>query len=111
VRLWDLATGTELRRVGGPGDPLTGVACSPGGRQLAEVLGFQDRVVTMREDAFPVPDVPAAMKATTEGARSRANSLNSSFHSVSWRASVRRHRSISRASVRAHRRVLRHCLQ
>jgi transcription initiation factor TFIID subunit 5 len=35
VRLWDLATGTELRRVGGPGDPLTGVAFSPGGRQLA----------------------------------------------------------------------------
>ena len=44
--------------------------------------------MTMREDAFPVPDaapvdVPAPMKGTTEGARSRANSLNSSFHNVS----------------------------
>jgi hypothetical protein len=42
----------------------------------------------MRTDAFPVPDaapvdVPAAMKGTTEGARARANSRNSSFHSES----------------------------
>jgi transcription initiation factor TFIID subunit 5 len=35
VRLWDLATGTELRRVGGPDDRLTGVAFSPDGRILA----------------------------------------------------------------------------
>ena len=35
VRLWDLATGTELRRVGGPDDRLTGVAFSPDGRMLA----------------------------------------------------------------------------
>jgi WD40 repeat protein len=35
VRLWDLATGTELRRVGGSDDPLTGVAFSPDGRLLA----------------------------------------------------------------------------
>ena len=34
VRLWDLATGTELRRVGGPDDRLTGVAFSPDGRLL-----------------------------------------------------------------------------
>jgi WD40 repeat protein len=34
VRLWDLATGTELRRVGGSDDPLTGVAFSPDGRLL-----------------------------------------------------------------------------
>ena len=35
VRLWDLATGTELCRVGGSGDPITGVAFSPDGRMLA----------------------------------------------------------------------------
>jgi len=35
VRLSDLATGSELRRVGGPGDRLTGVAFSPDGRLLA----------------------------------------------------------------------------
>jgi WD40 repeat protein len=35
VRLWDLGTNTELRRVGGPGDRLTGVAFSPDGRLLA----------------------------------------------------------------------------
>jgi WD40 repeat protein len=35
VRLWDLATGTELRRAGGSDDPLTGVAFSPDGRLLA----------------------------------------------------------------------------
>ena len=35
VRLSDLATGTELRRVGGPGDRLTGVTFSPDGRLLA----------------------------------------------------------------------------
>ena len=31
----DFATGTELRRVGGPPDRLTGVAFSPDGRMLA----------------------------------------------------------------------------
>jgi WD40 repeat protein len=35
VRLWDLATGAELRRVGGPADRLLGVAFSPDGRALA----------------------------------------------------------------------------
>jgi WD40 repeat protein len=35
VRLSDLATGTELRRLGGPGDRLTGVTFSPDGRLLA----------------------------------------------------------------------------
>ena len=35
VRLWDLATGAELRRVGEPGARLTGVAFSPDGRMLA----------------------------------------------------------------------------
>jgi WD40 repeat protein len=35
VRLWDLSTGAELRRVGEPGDRLTGVAFSPDGRMLA----------------------------------------------------------------------------
>ena len=35
VRLWDLATGAEARRVGEPGDRLTGVAFSPDGRMLA----------------------------------------------------------------------------
>jgi WD40 repeat protein len=35
VRLWDLATGAELRRVGGPDDRLRGVAFSPDGRLLA----------------------------------------------------------------------------
>ena len=35
VRLWDLATGAELRRVGGTGDRLAGVAFSPDGRMLA----------------------------------------------------------------------------
>jgi WD40 repeat protein len=35
VRLWDPATGAELRRVGGPDDRLTGVAFSPDGRLLA----------------------------------------------------------------------------
>ena len=35
VRFWDLATGAELRRVGGPGDRLTGAAFSPDGRILA----------------------------------------------------------------------------
>jgi WD40 repeat protein len=35
VRLWDLATGTERRRVGGPADRLYSVAFSPDGRMLA----------------------------------------------------------------------------
>jgi WD40 repeat protein len=35
VRLWDLATGTELHRVGGSDDRLSGVAFSPDGRMLA----------------------------------------------------------------------------
>ena len=35
VRLWDLAMGTELRRVGESSDRLTGVAFSPDGRLLA----------------------------------------------------------------------------
>jgi WD40 repeat protein len=35
VRLWDLATGAVLRRVGGADDRLTGVAFSPDGRLLA----------------------------------------------------------------------------
>jgi WD40 repeat protein len=35
VRLWDLGTGAELRRVGRPDDRLTGVAFSPDGRRLA----------------------------------------------------------------------------
>jgi WD40 repeat protein len=37
VRLWDLSTGTELRRLGEPGDRLTGVAFSPDGRLLAAI--------------------------------------------------------------------------
>jgi WD40 repeat protein len=39
VRLWDIATGAELRQVGGPDDPLTNVAFSPDGRTLA-ATGF-----------------------------------------------------------------------
>jgi WD40 repeat protein len=35
VRLWDLATGARLRRLGDPGDWLTGVAFSPDGTVLA----------------------------------------------------------------------------
>jgi WD40 repeat protein len=35
VRLWDLAMGTELRRVGEPGDWLNDVAFAPDGRMLA----------------------------------------------------------------------------
>jgi WD40 repeat protein len=35
VRLWDLATGMELRQVSEPGNRLTGVAFSPDGRMLA----------------------------------------------------------------------------
>ena len=35
VRLWDLASGTEVRRVGGPADRLRNVAFSPDGRLLA----------------------------------------------------------------------------
>jgi WD40 repeat protein len=35
VRLWDLATGARLRRLGDPGDRLTGVAFSPDGTVLA----------------------------------------------------------------------------
>jgi WD40 repeat protein len=35
VRLWDIATGAELRQVGGPDDRLTNVAFSPDGRTLA----------------------------------------------------------------------------
>jgi WD40 repeat protein len=35
VRLWDVDSGRELRRVGGPGDRLTGVAFSADGRLLA----------------------------------------------------------------------------
>jgi WD40 repeat protein len=35
VRLWDLATDTELCRVGEAGDRLKGVAFSPDGRMLA----------------------------------------------------------------------------
>ena len=35
VRLWVLATGTELRRVSEPGGRLTGVAFAPDGRMLA----------------------------------------------------------------------------
>jgi WD40 repeat protein len=35
ARLWGVATGAELGRVGGPDDPLTGVAFSPDGRSLA----------------------------------------------------------------------------
>jgi WD40 repeat protein len=35
VRLWDLATGTELRQVGGRADRLYNVAFSPDGRMLA----------------------------------------------------------------------------
>jgi WD40 repeat protein len=37
VQLWDLSTGTELRRLGGPADRLTGVAFSPDGRLLAAI--------------------------------------------------------------------------
>jgi WD40 repeat protein len=35
VRLWDVATGAEIRQVGDPDDRLTGVAFSPDGRVLA----------------------------------------------------------------------------
>jgi WD40 repeat protein len=42
VRLWDLATGTELRRVGGPAERLRSVAFSPDGRMLAAAGGDAD---------------------------------------------------------------------
>jgi WD40 repeat protein len=42
LRLWDLATGTELHHLGGPGDRLTGVAFSPDGRMLAATADDAD---------------------------------------------------------------------
>jgi hypothetical protein len=42
VRLWDLATGAELRRVSDPGGRLDGVAFSPDGRLLAATGGDAD---------------------------------------------------------------------
>src|SRR5262249_32453807 len=42
VRLWDLATGAELRRVGGPADRLRNVAFSPDGRRLAATRNDAD---------------------------------------------------------------------
>ena len=63
MRLWDLATGTELRRVGGPGDRLTGVAFSPDGRMLA-ASGWDADIQLWALAEILGAEMPGSLRAT-----------------------------------------------